>query len=513
MNKPRKFQVAFLLVAGMAIGVLAASHFDWLPQSQAKMPAISSTVTEPAAPAVPEETKPPMTEFDNPIIADLNNAFIKIADKVQPSVVTIFSNKVVRQTQTTRNPHLEFFGDDFFRRFFGPNAPRGEQRLRGQGSGVIVSDDGYIITNNHVVRDADELEVMFFNGNRYSAKVIGADPKSDIAVIKVDAKDLRPISFGDSDRLRVGEWVMAIGSPLSEDLASTVTAGIVSAKGRSNVRLTDYEDFIQTDAAINPGNSGGALVNLNGELVGINTAIVSQSGGFQGIGFAVPIKMARDVMDLLIRDGRVIRSWIGVEIQEIDQALAKSMDLPSTNGALVVKVVEDSPAESAGLEVGDVIVGLQNDVVKDVPYLRNTISLMRPGTKVELKVIRDAKPITLTAKLVELPDDDQQISYRDRDQGHESQLGFSVETLDRRLEQRYSIDSNEPGVVIVDIDRSSRAYDEGLREGDLILAVNRKPVATKADFSRMTSELKSGDTVLVYVQRQTARIFIAFELE
>lgn len=223
--------------------------------------------------------------------------------------------------------------------------------------------------------------------------------------------------------------------------------------------------------------------------------------------------MARDVMDLLIRDGRVIRSWIGVEIQEIDQALAKSMDLPSTNGALVVKVVEDSPAESAGLEVGDVIVGLQNDVVKDVPYLRNTISLMRPGTKVELKVIRDAKPITLTAKLVELPDDDQQISYRDRDQGHESQLGFSVETLDRRLEQRYSIDSNEPGVVIVDIDRSSRAYDEGLREGDLILAVNRKPVATKADFSRMTSELKSGDTVLVYVQRQTARIFIAFELE
>lgn len=272
---------------------------------------------------------------------------------------------------------------------------------------------------------------------------------------------------------------MAIGSPLSEDLASTVTAGIVSAKGRSNVRLTDYEDFIQTDAAINPGNSGGALVNLNGELVGINTAIVSQSGGFQGIGFAVPIKMARDVMDLLIRDGRVIRSWIGVEIQEIDQALAKSMDLPSTNGALVVKVVEDSPAESAGLEVGDVIVGLQNDVVKDVPYLRNTISLMRPGTKVELKVIRDAKPITLTAKLVELPDDDQQISYRDRDQGHESQLGFSVETLDRRLEQRYSIDSNEPGVVIVDIDRSSRAYDEGLREGDLILAVNRKPVAAK----------------------------------
>ncbi|MFQ5630651.1 MAG: DegQ family serine endoprotease [bacterium] len=512
MNNPRKFQIAFLLIAGMLIGALATSHFNLLPQSQAKLsePFANEAPTYAESPA---ETPPAMTRYNNALIADLNDAFITIAEKVQPSVVTVFTNKVIRQTQTRREPFSEFWGDDFFRRFFGPNAPRGEQRLRGQGSGVIVSAEGYIITNNHVVRDADEIDVMFYNGNRVDAEIIGTDPKSDIAVIKVNTKGLRPMTFGDSERLRVGEWVMAIGSPLSEDLASTVTAGIVSAKGRSNVRLTDYENFIQTDAAINPGNSGGALVNLNGELVGINTAIVSQSGGFQGIGFAVPIKMTREVMELLIRDGRVVRSWIGVNIQEVDQKLAKSLDLPSTKGALVVNVVEDSPAEKAGIAVEDVIVGLNDMVVRNVSHLRNTISLMRPGTEVDLKIIREGKPKTLTAKLVELPEDDQQISSRSRSRENDSNLGFYVETLDSRIARRYNIETDEEGVVVVDIDRSSSAFDEGLREGDLIMAINRQRIATRSDFRRVTGDLKSGDMVMAYVQRRNARIFIAFEVD
>jgi serine protease Do len=511
MNKPKKFHIALLLIAGMLIGAIATSQFNLLPPSLANLPEAAKYETTGLA-ETPEESTP-TTTYNDAIIADLNNAFIAIAEKVQPSVVTVFTNKIVRQTQTRRDPFSDFWGDDFFRRFFGPQNPRGEQRLQGQGSGVIVSAEGYIITNNHVVRDADEIEVMFYNGNRLDAEIIGTDPKSDIAVIKVKANGLRPITFGDSERLRVGEWVMAIGSPLSEDLASTVTAGIVSAKGRSNVRLTDYEDFIQTDAAINPGNSGGALVNLNGELVGINTAIVSQSGGFQGIGFAVPIKMAREVMELLIRDGRVVRSWIGVNIQDVDQKLAKSLDLPSTKGALVVNVVKDSPAEKAGLKVEDVIVGLDEMVVKDVPHLRNTISLMRPGTVVELKIIRDGRPKTLEAKLAELPEDDQQVTLRNPSRDSESNLGFYVETLNSRIARRYEIDPGEQGVVIVEIDRNSSAYDEGLREGDLIKAINREPVATKSDFRQKTASLKSGDTVLVYVQRRNARVFIAFEVD
>lgn len=507
MSGKTRLQITLLLVAGIAIGILFATQFNWLPRSEAKLTSTPVSASLPSGEASPGAT----TTYNDAIIADLNNAFIAIAAKVQPSVVTIFTNKVVQRTG--RDPFSEFWGDDFFRRFFGPNLPRGEQRLRGQGSGVIVSKDGFILTNNHVIRDADEIEVLFHNGNRAEAEIIGTDPKSDIAVIKVKASGLQPIRFGDSERLRVGEWVMAIGSPLSENLASTVTAGIVSAKGRSNVRLTEYEDFIQTDAAINPGNSGGALVNLNGELVGINTAIVSESGGFQGIGFAVPVRMAREVMELLIRDGRVIRSWIGVEIQDVDQKLAKSLGLPNTNGAIVARVIDGSPAEKAGVKEGDVIVGLNEMIVKDVPHLRNTISLMRPGTTVELKIIRDGKPLTLRARLEEFPEDDKQITRRSRRRGEISKLGFTVEDLTNRIARLYDIDPNEEGVVIVDINSGSPAYREGLREGDLIKAVNREPVSSVAQFQELTEGLESGDTVLLYIQRRNSRIFIAFEIE
>ncbi|MFQ5674510.1 MAG: trypsin-like peptidase domain-containing protein [bacterium] len=314
MKRPTKFQMAILLLAGIMIGGLAVSQLGWLPGTQASpvalLPGSSETITEPT--------------YDPDLIANLNNVFIEIAEKANKSVVTIFTDKVVKRAggqgpfagPFANDPFRDFFGDDFFRRFFQPRAPQKEQHLRGMGSGVIVTPDGYILTNNHVIKGADKVRVMFLGGKKVDAEIVGTDVKTDIAVLKVKEKNLTPIEFGDSDQLRVGEWVVAIGSPLSDNLAHTVTAGIVSAKGRSNLQLADYEDFIQTDAAINPGNSGGALINLKGQLVGINTAIATQSGGFQGIGFAVPINMARAVMDALTKHGKVVRGWLGVYIQD-----------------------------------------------------------------------------------------------------------------------------------------------------------------------------------------------------
>ncbi len=506
MNKPKTSHIILLLIAGMFIGGLTVSQLEWTPETQAN---ISSPAPSPAfAGTAPAKTPEPQS-FRSNIIRDLNNAFIDIAEKVQPSVVTIFSDKVIRSTGSTGSR------DDFFSRFFGFRMPdqQRERRSRGQGSGVVVSRDGYIMTNAHVIRDADEVQVMFVGGRRVDAEIVGTDPKTDIAVIKVNERGLTPMDFGNSDRLRVGEWVMAVGSPLDENLASTVTSGIISAKGRSQVGLADYEDFIQTDAAINPGNSGGALVNLDGELIGINTAIVSQSGGFQGIGFAVPVNMARHVMEALIRDGRVTRSYIGVTIQNIDQRIASQLELPSTRGALVSSVQEGSPADNAGVQVQDVITELDGAPVRDTAQLRNTISLMRPGSTISLQIYRDGRSRTLTAKLDELPPDGEQVSQSRRSSRGSIRLGFRIESLTGELARRYNIDPSERGVVISEIDRNSSAGREGLREGDIIKSINRKQIRNLDEFEDATADLKRGDSVLVYVSRQGNNFFRAFEIE
>ncbi|NTV47868.1 MAG: Do family serine endopeptidase, partial [Chlorobiales bacterium] len=376
MSRKAKYSIGLAMLIGILVGgfLFADVHVSVSPRST------NATTTE--LTAGPTTTTTPAADRQISTLRDLNNAFVEIAQNAKPSVVTVLTEKTVQRR--VFNP-FDFFGggspfDDFFGQQPQQQQPRSEKELlRGLGSGVIVSKDGYILTNNHVVAQSDTVYVKTFDGKTLPAKIIGADPKTDVAVIKVNADNLTAIKIGDSDKLRVGEWVMAIGSPLGENLAETVTQGIVSAKGRSNVGLADYEDFIQTDAAINPGNSGGPLVNIDGELVGINTAIASRTGGFQGIGFAVPSNMAQRVMQSLIKYGKVTRGWLGITIQDIDENIAKGMKLKSREGAVVGSVLENSPAEKAGVQTGDVIVEVEGKAVKNTVELRNMIAGVAPG--------------------------------------------------------------------------------------------------------------------------------------
>lgn len=520
MKKSRIIPAVMLMLAGVMIGLVLSGQLGWPSKSTASIaPASNVTASLPKS----EATAAPAVSGTD-IVHQLNDAFIAIAQRVNPSVVTIFSKKEVRVNSDSPfaspyfdNPFRDFFGDDFFNRFFGPRRnDRGNrdnrQILQGMGSGVIVSADGYILTNNHVIDGADELEVMLMGGKRVTAKVIGADPKTDIAVVKVKEDGLQPMPLGDSDKLSVGEWVMAIGSPLSESLNHTVTSGIVSAKGRSQVGLADYEDFIQTDAAINPGNSGGALVNLDGELVGINTAIASRSGGFQGIGFAVPINMARQVMESLIKNGKVIRGWLGVSISDVNENLKNSLNLPSTQGALVNEVNEGSPAAKAGLKAADFIMALDGQPIENMQQLRYKVASMAPGTKVDLKIWRDGHERHVTVELGELPSEPQ-MSSRTPGTAKSENLGFSVSNLTSELADRFGLDENARGVVIIDIDQNSQAFAAGLREGDLIKAVDKKEVDNIREFNRIVSSKRKGDNVLIYAERRGGSFFVAFPIE
>lgn len=517
MKRIRFLPGVLILAAGILIGLVVAGQLDWQPQSNAEIAASAAPVKTPET-ALPAQADP----IPNQDIArQLNDTFIAIAKQVNPSVVTIFSERVLKSQQVSpyaspffENPFRDFFGDDFFNRFFSPSPPdrRGEApRVQGMGSGVIVSSDGYIITNNHVVSEADELEVMLLRGKRVKAEIVGTDPKTDIAVIKVKENGLRPIKIGDSDKLRVGEWVIAVGSPLSAELNHTVTSGIVSAKGRSQVGLADYEDFIQTDAAINPGNSGGALVNLNGELVGINTAIATRTGGFQGIGFAVPINMAKAVMDELIEHGKVVRGWLGVLIQDVDENLKESLDLPSTKGALVNDVAKDGPAEKAGLQQQDFIMAIDGMPVENTNQLRNKVASIAPGTEVDLTVWRDGREKHIRVELGELPTDEPS-GEPGRGGGYEN-LGFAVRDLTPELANRFDIDPAEEGVVITNISRNSNAFDAGLRQGDLIRAIDKQRVTSVRDFRRIVGKKERGDNILIHAKRRGRSFFVAFPIE
>jgi len=504
--RTRKWAVVLsLLLAGILIGVVATSQLGWLPENHATETALASAT----APA------PLPSPADQDIAKSLNNVFTHIAQQVNPSVVTIFTDQVIKprgrgQAPFAMDPFRQFFGEDFWRNFGLPDVPRGEQHLRGMGSGVIVSADGYILTNNHVVKNADKIKVMLMGGKKVDAKVVGTDPKTDVAVIKIKEKNLPVIKLGDSDKLRVGEWVVAIGSPLSENLAHTVTAGIVSAKGRSNVGLAAYEDFIQTDAAINPGNSGGALCNLNGELIGINTAIATETGGFQGIGFAVPINMARQVMDALIKHGKVVRGWLGVVIQNVNESLAKGLGLNVSEGVVISDVTPDSPAERAGLKVQDVILKFDGKNVKDTNFLSREVAAHAPGSKVTLTIYRDGKEMEIEVTLGELPQEEQATPAMKRN--IYDKLGFKVETLTERMASQLGFDPNAKGVVVTEISQGSNAFAAGLRQGMLITQVNKKRVANAKEFARAISGIKSGEAVVLYASSQGRNFFIAFEM-
>ena len=423
----------------------------------------------------------------------------EIAKQVKPSVVSITSERIYK-LRTTPFP----FEDDFFHFFFN-NPPMFEREFKefGLGSGVIITEDGYILTNNHVVKDADKLTVRIDN-RKYDAEIVGKDEKTDIAVVKIDpdGDKLHPAKIGDSDRLVVGEWVVAIGNPFR--LEQTMTAGIVSATGRSNIGLTEYENFIQTDCAINPGNSGGALVNLNGELVGINTAIISRSGGSEGVGLAIPINIAKSVMQSIITKGYVSRGWLGVYIQDINENLKKAFGLDTDKGVLVSSVVEDSPAEKAGIESGDVILKIDGKEIENTLDLRTKIASSSPGTRVTITLLRNGKEKNIDVILGEMEHEQVAENAASREK-----LGLVVKNITPETARSFDIPQGTEGVVITDVEPGSRADEAGLKKGDIIKEVNRHPVTNVKQFAERIKEADKGRVILLLIERDKANLFVA----
>jgi serine protease Do len=389
----------------------------------------------------------------------------------------------------------------FFNPYMDPNSDK-EYKTNALGSGVIVdARKGYILTNNHVVEDMDNIKVKLFDKREYKAKIMGTDPKSDLAILKIEADNLRELQLGNSDKLRVGEWVMAVGSPFSENLSHTVTTGIVSAMGRSNIiRGQSYEDFIQTDAAINPGNSGGALLNMKGELIGINTAIAT--GGYEkgnrGVGFAIPSNMSKRIMSDLIDKGYVTRSWLGVYIQPLDADAAKALEMESRDGALITQVVDDSPAELAGIEEGDVIVKFDNKKISDPSNLRNIVSLMPPGSKSDIVIFRNGNKKNLNVTLQELKDE-KQVAVKTS--SNTSVLGLELKEINSALIQKYNLKEDDGKIIVVAVEPGSEAADKGLVEGDVIKRVGTQQVRSLKEFKKKEKASRARGSLLLLVKK------------
>jgi serine protease Do len=450
-------------------------------------------------------------------------AFAELASKAKPAVVFIQVKKTVAAAAPSMpfkfNDPLSPFNDDFFERFFRhrmPNRPQPQQpegrrqqfHQMGQGSGFIVTSDGYILSNNHVVGDADHIRVKLTDGREFDAKLVGTDPQTDVAVIKIDAKHLPTLPLGNSDKLEVGDWVMAIGNPFG--LASTVTVGVVSAKGRSSVGIVDYEDFIQTDAAINPGNSGGPLINLSGEAVGINSAIFSKSGGYMGIGFAIPMAIAQKVYKELAAGHTITRGHLGVMIQSLTPDLAKGFGLKNGDrGVLISEVTPNSPAEKAGLKTGDIIVELNGHPVKEVGQLRNAVALAAPGTKVNLLVIRNGSRKAITVTLGKL---DSGKVARVGAGGTGSKLGLTVQNLTPDLARQFGY-KDRTGVVVTHVAPASPAASAGIAPGTLIAQVGQHPVHTVAEFQKQVAAAMENGSVLLLVEQEGHARFVVLRVE
>ncbi len=464
-------------------------------------PPSDGTLHQPTAVAAPLVPQP----AGDPAISA--QPFVAVAKQAKASVVNVSSVK--KNTRRTEQGPLPFFDDPLFRRFFGEEferrMPRSQQQPeQGLGSGVIVSRDGYIITNNHVVEGTDELMVSLPDKRTLKAKIIGTDPRTDVAVIKIDASDLPVLPWGDAGRLQVGEMVLAVGNPFG--LSQTVTMGIISAVGRANMGIVDYEDFIQTDAAINPGNSGGALVNLKGELIGINTAIFSRSGGYMGIGFAIPSNMAKSVMQQLIQHGKVVRGWLGASIQEVTPDLAREFGATDSRGALVAEVVEDSPASKANLERGDIITDYNGTSINDPNHLRTLVADTPPGTRVKLSIWREKNSKELSLTVGEQPKEVASTSGSETGKGEHALAGITVEELNSPLSGRSKPRS---GVVVTEVEPGSPAERAGLRREDIIREINRKPVKHMRDFEKLTKELEPRRPVLLLLMRGNATIYLS----
>ncbi|MBI4816182.1 MAG: DegQ family serine endoprotease [Deltaproteobacteria bacterium] len=418
-----------------------------------------------------------------------------VAERVTPAVVNIATERKAQAQIPMSHP--------LFREFFGPNGRPPKEM--GAGSGVVISADGYIVTNNHVVEGSERIKVVLSDKREFPARLIGTDKASDIALIRVEGKNLPFVDFGDSTSLRLGEFVLAIGNPFG--VGQTVTMGIVSAKGRANMGIVDYEDFIQTDAAINPGNSGGALVNLSGQLVGINTAILSKSGSAAGVGFAVPTSMIRPILDQIRQHGRVRRGWLGVAIQDLTSDLAKSLDLEDTKGALISDVMTGGPAAKAKLDAGDVVLEVNGVPIKDATQLRNLIALTAPGSSAKMLVLKDKKRKAVTVELAEK----QETGVADAAPGNVDSLvnGLALRDLDNDVRAELKVPPSIRGVVVAGVEPGSTSDQAGMRPGDIITAVNQRGVSSVEDLESMGLDTK--DRVLLRVWRQGHFIFVVLK--
>ncbi|MCP5004652.1 MAG: DegQ family serine endoprotease [Planctomycetes bacterium] len=433
-----------------------------------------------------------------------------VAEYVEPSVVSVTTVKVFKhptgdfhgnRKKRGKDPFREFFGEDFLERF-APRKPKREYKSQSLGSGVIVDKRGYILTNNHVIEDTDELKITLGDKREFKAEIIGTDPQTDLAVVKIEGENLIPASMGDSDKMKPGQWAIAIGNPFG--FTHTVSLGVISATKRSGVGIAQYENFLQTDAAINPGNSGGPLVNIKGEVIGINTVIATRSGGYQGIGFAIPINMAKSVLRDLIDKGKVTRGWLGVVIQDLDPALAKQFNVDITEGVLVSDVQKDSPAQEAGFERGDIIIWYDNDKTTDLNQLRNVVAQTKVGQKVDVKVLRGSREKVLSVTIGEQPAD---LFAGGQSSAAGNDLGITVQDLTEKLADSLGYE-DENGVLVSSIEADSPASQADIKEGDLIKEVNREKVGNVEAFNSALHKAGKEDDILLLMRRGAFTQFV-----
>ena len=446
-----------------------------------------------------EEKKPVVTK-DIPT-SKVNGlpSFAELIKKLKPAVVNISTTNMIKRRSTPFPSPFE----DYFKKFFD-NGPQREFKQKGLGTGFIISEDGYVVTNNHVVDKADDIEIILEDGEKYVAKIIGKDPKTDLALLKIESENSLPfVEFGDSESSEIGDWVIAIGNPFG--LGHTVTAGIISAKGRI-LGIGNYDDFIQTDAPINPGNSGGPLFNLRGEVVGVNTAIIA---GGQGLGFAIPINLTKHIIDQIKDGGKVVRGWLGITIQKVTAEIAEVIGIKEGSGVLIADVAKESPAENGGLLRGDIVLEYNGKKIKKVSDLTGKVALTSPGTVAKLKIIRESKTRELNIAIGEFPEDEK---IAKKKEAPEQKFGLAVINITPQIASRFNL-SSKKGVIVSSVSRGSVASEAGFRRGDIIIEINNTTIINLEDYNNRLDEIGKGNSALFLVKRGENTIYLGLKIE